>query len=103
MAAGDQIAGIDAPIRNTAGNRCADFRPFQIELRIMQCGLGWGEDRFTAMGANMKTRPSVFEEALDMVRRLLAGEVVSSSRRFRIAEARLVPLHRGYDSLAGFG
>jgi alkanesulfonate monooxygenase SsuD/methylene tetrahydromethanopterin reductase-like flavin-dependent oxidoreductase (luciferase family) len=56
---------------------------------IMQCGLGWGEDRFAAMGANMKTRPSVFEEALDMVRRLLAGEVVSSSRRFRIAEARL--------------
>jgi alkanesulfonate monooxygenase SsuD/methylene tetrahydromethanopterin reductase-like flavin-dependent oxidoreductase (luciferase family) len=56
---------------------------------IMQCGLGWGEDRFAAMGANMKTRPSVFEEALDMVRRLLAGELVSSSRRFRIAEARL--------------
>jgi alkanesulfonate monooxygenase SsuD/methylene tetrahydromethanopterin reductase-like flavin-dependent oxidoreductase (luciferase family) len=56
---------------------------------IMQCGLGWGEDRFAAMGANIRTRPSAFEEALDIVRRLLAGEVVSSSRRFRIAEARL--------------
>ena len=56
---------------------------------IMQCGLGWGDARFAAMGANIRTRPSAFEEALDIVRRLLAGETVSSSRRFRIAEARL--------------
>src|SRR5712692_4674565 len=56
---------------------------------IMQCGLGWGEDRFAAMGANMRTRPSAFEEALDIIRRLLAGETVSSSGRFRIAEASL--------------
>jgi alkanesulfonate monooxygenase SsuD/methylene tetrahydromethanopterin reductase-like flavin-dependent oxidoreductase (luciferase family) len=56
---------------------------------IMQCGLGWGEARFAAMGVNMKTRPSAFEEALDIVRRLLAGETVSSARRFRIAEASL--------------
>jgi alkanesulfonate monooxygenase SsuD/methylene tetrahydromethanopterin reductase-like flavin-dependent oxidoreductase (luciferase family) len=56
---------------------------------IMQCGLGWGEARFAAMGANIKTRPSAFEEALDIVRRLLAGETVSSSRRFRVAQASL--------------
>src|SRR5260221_9821142 len=56
---------------------------------IMQCGLGWGDDRFAAMGANIRTRPSAFEEALDIVRRLLAGETVSSSRRFRIAEGGL--------------
>lgn len=56
---------------------------------IMQCGLGWGEDRFAAMGANFKTRPSAFEEALDIIRRLLAGETVSSARRFRITEASL--------------
>jgi alkanesulfonate monooxygenase SsuD/methylene tetrahydromethanopterin reductase-like flavin-dependent oxidoreductase (luciferase family) len=56
---------------------------------IMQCGLGWGDDRFAAMGANIRTRPSAFEEALDLVRRLLAGETVSSSGRFRIAEASL--------------
>jgi alkanesulfonate monooxygenase SsuD/methylene tetrahydromethanopterin reductase-like flavin-dependent oxidoreductase (luciferase family) len=54
---------------------------------IMQCGLGWGEARFAAMGVNMRTRPSAFEEALDIVRRLLAGETVSSARRFRITEA----------------
>jgi alkanesulfonate monooxygenase SsuD/methylene tetrahydromethanopterin reductase-like flavin-dependent oxidoreductase (luciferase family) len=56
---------------------------------IMQCGLGWGDARFAAMGANSRTRPSAFEEALDIVRRLLAGETVSSARRFRIAEASL--------------
>jgi len=56
---------------------------------IMQCGLGWGDTRFAVMGANIRTRPSAFEEALDIVRRLLAGETVSSSRRFRIAEASL--------------
>ena len=55
---------------------------------IMQCGLGWGDDRFAAMGANIRTRPSAFEEALDLVRRLLSGETVSSSR-FRIVEASL--------------
>src|SRR5881396_1447321 len=56
---------------------------------IMQCGLGWGDARFAAMGANIKTRPSAFEEALDIVRRLLAGETVSSGRRFRITDASL--------------
>src|SRR5579862_4436619 len=56
---------------------------------VMQCGLGWGDDRFAAMGANFKTRPSAFEEALDIVRRLLAGETVSSARRFRITGASL--------------
>src|SRR5580704_19599252 len=55
----------------------------------MQCGLGWGDDRFAAMGANSRTRPSAFEEALDLVRRLLAGETVSSAWRFKIVEASL--------------
>jgi alkanesulfonate monooxygenase SsuD/methylene tetrahydromethanopterin reductase-like flavin-dependent oxidoreductase (luciferase family) len=55
----------------------------------MQCGLSWGDARFAAMGANVRTWPSAFEEALDIVRCLLAGETVSSSGRFRIAEARL--------------
>lgn len=55
----------------------------------MQCGLGWGDARFAAMGANIRTRPSAFEEALNIVRRLLVGETVSSSGRLKIAEARL--------------
>src|SRR5438309_9719942 len=56
---------------------------------IMQCGLGWGEARFAAMSVNIKTRPSAFEEALDFVRRLLAGEDVSSYRWFPAAAASL--------------
>src|SRR6202045_4531883 len=56
---------------------------------IMQCGLGWGEARVTGLGAKIRKRPSAFEEALEIVRRLLAGETVSSSRRFRVAEASL--------------
>jgi alkanesulfonate monooxygenase SsuD/methylene tetrahydromethanopterin reductase-like flavin-dependent oxidoreductase (luciferase family) len=53
----------------------------------MQCGLGYGEAQFAAMGANIKTRPSAFEESVDIVRRLLAGETVSSSRRFTVRKA----------------
>jgi alkanesulfonate monooxygenase SsuD/methylene tetrahydromethanopterin reductase-like flavin-dependent oxidoreductase (luciferase family) len=56
---------------------------------IMQCGLGWGDSRFAAMGADIKTRPSAFEEALEIVRHLLTGDTVSSSRRFRVAQASL--------------
>src|SRR6201987_4041675 len=56
---------------------------------IMQCGLGWGEARFAALGGNIRPGQSAFEEALDIVRRLLAGETVSSARCFRIAEASL--------------
>ena len=58
---------------------------------IMQCGLGYGEAQFAAMGASLKTRPSAFEESLDIVRRLLAGETVSSARRFTITRASIAP------------
>src|SRR6267142_842979 len=40
---------------------------------IMQCGLGWGEARFAALGANIRTRPSAFEEALDTRKRRSNG------------------------------
>src|SRR5256714_15659359 len=43
---------------------------------IMQCGLGGGDGRFPGVGAKRKTRPSAFEEALDIIRRLVAGETV---------------------------
>ncbi len=56
---------------------------------ILQCGLGDDATQFSAMGADIRYRPSAFEEALAIVRRLLAGEVVSSSRRFRIENARV--------------
>jgi alkanesulfonate monooxygenase SsuD/methylene tetrahydromethanopterin reductase-like flavin-dependent oxidoreductase (luciferase family) len=34
---------------------------------IIQTGLGDGRDQFEAMGANIKQRPSAFEESLDCV------------------------------------
>ena len=48
-----------------------------------------GRHKVRRYGRQIRTRPSAFEEALDIVRRLLAGETVNSSRRFRVAEASL--------------
>jgi alkanesulfonate monooxygenase SsuD/methylene tetrahydromethanopterin reductase-like flavin-dependent oxidoreductase (luciferase family) len=58
---------------------------------ILQTGLGDGEDQFGAMGARVKARVAMFEESLDAVRRLLRGEVVSSSGRFQFREGRVNP------------
>ncbi len=40
LAAGDQVARIDAPVRDAAGDRRAHLGPFQIELRHLQGGFG---------------------------------------------------------------
>ena len=56
---------------------------------ILQCGLGYGEAAFRAMGQELRYRPSAFEESLSIIRRLLAGEVVSSAGRFTFSEARV--------------
>ena len=56
---------------------------------IVQCGLGDGAEQFAAMGAEIKHRPSAFEEAFDAVRRLLAGETVSGGRRYAFENASL--------------
>ena len=58
---------------------------------IFQCGLGDGLAQFLAMGANIKQRPSAFEEAFGIVKRLLAGETVSSQGRFVLENARVTP------------
>jgi alkanesulfonate monooxygenase SsuD/methylene tetrahydromethanopterin reductase-like flavin-dependent oxidoreductase (luciferase family) len=54
---------------------------------IFQCGLGDGQPQFAAMGAEIKQRPSAFEEALGIVQRLLRGETVSGGRRFAFENA----------------
>jgi alkanesulfonate monooxygenase SsuD/methylene tetrahydromethanopterin reductase-like flavin-dependent oxidoreductase (luciferase family) len=41
------------------------------------------------MGASVKTRPSAFEQALDAIRRLLAGDTVTASGRFVFENARV--------------
>ncbi|GAB4328099.1 MAG: LLM class flavin-dependent oxidoreductase [Dehalococcoidia bacterium] len=58
---------------------------------IVQCALGDDPRQFGAMGANIRTRPSAFEEALDIIRRLFAGEVVSARGRYRFEDARISP------------
>jgi alkanesulfonate monooxygenase SsuD/methylene tetrahydromethanopterin reductase-like flavin-dependent oxidoreductase (luciferase family) len=54
---------------------------------IVQCGLGDGPAQFAAMGAEIKQRPSAFEEAFAIVQRLLRGETVSGGRRFAFENA----------------
>jgi alkanesulfonate monooxygenase SsuD/methylene tetrahydromethanopterin reductase-like flavin-dependent oxidoreductase (luciferase family) len=56
---------------------------------ILQAGLGDDEAQFAAMGTTVRTRVSAFEQSLDAVRRLLAGEVVSAGGRFTFREARV--------------
>lgn len=59
---------------------------------IIQCGIGTGRAQFAGMGASLKTRPSAFEETLEICRRLWAGETVSSTGRFQIDNARISPV-----------
>lgn len=59
---------------------------------IVQCALGDGRQQFSALGANIKHRPSLFEQSLDTVKRLLAGETVSSGGRFVFEDARVAPI-----------
>lgn len=58
---------------------------------VVQCGIGYGERQFAAMGTALRYRPSAFEESLDLCRRLWAGEEVSADGRFRFANARIDP------------
>lgn len=56
---------------------------------IFQCGLGDDAQQFAAMGADIRFRPSTFEASFDLVQRLLRGETVSASGRFRLERARV--------------
>jgi alkanesulfonate monooxygenase SsuD/methylene tetrahydromethanopterin reductase-like flavin-dependent oxidoreductase (luciferase family) len=56
---------------------------------IFQCGLGYDEAQFAAMGTSLKHRPSAFEESFSIVQRLLRGETVSASGRFAFRDARV--------------
>ncbi|MEI7925488.1 MAG: LLM class flavin-dependent oxidoreductase, partial [Chloroflexota bacterium] len=59
---------------------------------IIQCAIGRDDPQSPAMGVNAKYRPSMFEESLDIVRRLLQGETVSSDGRFHFSNARISPI-----------
>jgi alkanesulfonate monooxygenase SsuD/methylene tetrahydromethanopterin reductase-like flavin-dependent oxidoreductase (luciferase family) len=53
---------------------------------VFGIGAGWNEAEFSAFGIPYDRRVSRFEEAFEIVRRLLAGERVSVSGRFYVVE-----------------
>ncbi|MGH9190624.1 MAG: LLM class flavin-dependent oxidoreductase [Acidimicrobiales bacterium] len=57
----------------------------------LQCGLGDGAAQFAGMGTELRHRRQRFEAALDVVRRLLAGEEVNTDGPWRISGARIGP------------
>lgn len=59
---------------------------------IVQCGLGRDEYQFKAMGANIRFRPSAFEQSLSSMRALWRGESVSLNGRWHFEEAKISPL-----------
>lgn len=58
---------------------------------IMQCAIGYGDREFAAFGINPSHRPSRFEQCLDIMRRLWAGETVSHDGRWHIEQAHILP------------
>jgi alkanesulfonate monooxygenase SsuD/methylene tetrahydromethanopterin reductase-like flavin-dependent oxidoreductase (luciferase family) len=59
---------------------------------VMQCALGGGAEQFDALGVPIRQRPSRFEAVLDIVRRLCAGEEVTTDSPYSIAKARIAPI-----------
>ena len=61
---------------------------------ILQCAIGPADNQFAAMGVPARQRPSRFEQSLSILRRLWAGETVTTggeSDRFGLHEARIAP------------
>jgi alkanesulfonate monooxygenase SsuD/methylene tetrahydromethanopterin reductase-like flavin-dependent oxidoreductase (luciferase family) len=56
---------------------------------ILQCGLGYGEEQFQGLGVDSRHRPSRFEQSIDILRRLWAGETVSHEGRWSFRDAQL--------------
>ena len=59
---------------------------------ILQCALGGERPQSEGMGVNMKYRVPMFEDSLDIMRRLWAGETVTHERFWNIKNARIAPL-----------
>lgn len=59
---------------------------------VLGVGAGWNRAEFRAFGLPYEARASRFEEAFEIVRRLLAGErVTSAGRHWRVEDAVLLP------------
>ena len=57
---------------------------------IVQTGIGWGQREFAAMGQSLSERGDRIDEAVRVIKGLLAGETVTSDR-FNIADAAIAP------------
>lgn len=57
---------------------------------LLQTGIGDGEGQFAAMNADLRTRGSVLDESIRVIKALLAGETVDSER-FGITGAQVNP------------
>ena len=55
----------------------------------MQCAVGAGDEQFLAMSTTVRERATRFEAALDIVRRLCAGEEVTTDAPWPIARAKI--------------
>ena len=58
---------------------------------IMQCGLGYGEAAFRAMGTEQKHRAKAFEQSLEVMQALWAGEKVSLDGHWKLENAQISP------------
>ena len=62
---------------------------------VVGLGAGWNEREYRAFGFAYDQRVSRFEEAFEIIRRLLAGEVVDYSGRFyNVARSQIDPISR---------
>jgi alkanesulfonate monooxygenase SsuD/methylene tetrahydromethanopterin reductase-like flavin-dependent oxidoreductase (luciferase family) len=60
---------------------------------VLQCALGGGDEQFAGMGIPIRERVARFEQGLDVIRRLLAGEeVTTTDGPFRLRSARVAPI-----------
>jgi alkanesulfonate monooxygenase SsuD/methylene tetrahydromethanopterin reductase-like flavin-dependent oxidoreductase (luciferase family) len=58
---------------------------------VIQCAIGADEAQFAALGTTLRGRVPRFEAALDVIRRLLAGEEVTTESPYDIRAARVNP------------
>lgn len=59
---------------------------------VLQCAIGGGADQFGAFGLRESQRVTRFEAALDVIRRLCAGEEVTTTAPWPIERARIAPI-----------
>jgi probable F420-dependent oxidoreductase len=99
------LAAVTTRIRLGPLVACTAFRPPAMLARaaaavdevsggrlVLGLGAGWNEPEFRAFGIPFDHRVSRFEEAFEIVRRLLAGERVAFEGRFsRVEDALLLP------------